>query len=108
MDIVSEDLLNLFDVNNNFSTNSQIDQVVSEDVQLSDPISDRKERGNNMKIPYIKVKQKGEIFFLTKFNAKELKEHIHFHVRDPYIESQSKELDKFEDYMGKLTKRIVF
>ncbi|PFJ51499.1 hypothetical protein [Bacillus thuringiensis] len=41
LDIVSEDLLNLFDVNNNFSTNSQIDQVVSEDVQLSDPISDR-------------------------------------------------------------------
>lgn len=58
-----------------------------------------------MNIPYIKIRQKGEIFFLTKFKASELKERIHFHVRDPYIQDENNDSDKFQQYMERLSKK---
>lgn len=60
-----------------------------------------------MKIPYIRVKQKGEIFFLTKFKAKDLKDRIHFHIRDPYLKHVEKENDNFNEYIKKLNKKGI-
>jgi DGQHR domain-containing protein len=63
-----------------------------------------------MKTPYIRVAQKGEVFYLTKFKAKELKNLVHFHVRDPYKEDNDIIYDnKFDKYMNKLqSKNIKF
>lgn len=49
-----------------------------------------------MKIPFIKVNQKGETFFICKMNAKDLKEHINFEFRDPYFDYKSQK-DRFND-----------
>jgi len=54
-----------------------------------------------MKTPYIRVKQKGEVFFITKFKAKELKKLVQFHVRDPYKESYTNN-NKYEQFIEKL------
>lgn len=56
-----------------------------------------------MKLPYLKIKQKGETFFVVKFKASYLKEHVDFHFRDPYKKSKSEFL-KFEDYLQQLEK----
>lgn len=37
-----------------------------------------------MKIPYIKIKQRSETFYVVKFNAKKLIEKLNFHFREPY------------------------
>lgn len=44
-----------------------------------------------MKIPYIKIRQRGEIFYLTKFQAGFLLEHINFHYREPYAHIEGRE-----------------
>lgn len=45
-----------------------------------------------MKIPYIKIKQRGEVFYMTKFQAPILLDHLNFHYRDPYIELEKEEI----------------
>jgi len=58
-----------------------------------------------MKIPFIKVKQREEIFFVTKLKASVLKEHIDFHFRDPYLRYQTrKESENTESYITKIKK----
>lgn len=42
-----------------------------------------------MKIPYLKIKQRGEVFFSSKFKASTLLSHIDFHFREPYEDLQS-------------------
>jgi DGQHR domain-containing protein len=45
-----------------------------------------------MKIPYIKIKQRGEVFYMTKFQAPILLDHLNFHYRDPYSELEKEEI----------------
>ena len=45
-----------------------------------------------MKIPYLKIKQRGEVFYMTKFQAPILLDHLNFHYRDPYIELEKDEI----------------
>lgn len=37
-----------------------------------------------MKVPYIKIQQRGETFYSVKFKASFLLEHLNFHFREPY------------------------
>jgi DGQHR domain-containing protein len=56
-----------------------------------------------MKIPYIRVKQRGETFYITKLKADFLKEHVNFHFRDPYLKYQSPDVtEKVNEYLDKL------
>lgn len=58
-----------------------------------------------MKTPYIRVSQKGEVFFLTKFKASELKKLVHFHVRDPY---KNLNMDnKYDNFIEKLKAKNI-
>ncbi|WP_407356405.1 DGQHR domain-containing protein [Methanolobus sp. WCC5] len=61
-----------------------------------------------IQIPYIKVNQRGETFFVTKMKASLLKEHVNFHFRDPYLEYQNEvNVQKFEAYIEKLGKKGI-
>ena len=60
-----------------------------------------------MKTPYIKVVQKGEIFFLTKFKASDLKQLVHFHVRDPYMNDSQEFNNKFEQFKKTLESKDI-
>ena len=59
-----------------------------------------------MRIPYIKIKQKNEVFFITKFNAKELQKRVNFHFRDPYSDEEQK-IILYNDYISKLEKKGI-
>lgn len=39
---------------------------------------------SQMKVPYIKIQQRGETFYSVKFKASFLLEHLNFHFREPY------------------------
>ncbi|MCR8855183.1 DGQHR domain-containing protein [Lysinibacillus fusiformis] len=58
-----------------------------------------------MKTPYIRVLQKGEVFFLTKFKARELKNLVHFHVRDPYKNTNAD--NKYDKFIEKLKDKNI-
>ncbi len=61
-----------------------------------------------MKIQYIKVKQRGEVFFVTKLKASLLRDHVNFHFRDPYLEYESEETqEKARDYIDKIEKKGI-
>jgi DGQHR domain-containing protein len=60
-----------------------------------------------MKTPYIRVVQKGEVFYLTKFKANELKRLVHFHVRDPYKDNTNNNNNKFDSYINKLKSKDI-
>lgn len=61
-----------------------------------------------IKIPYIKIKQRNEIFFMTKFRADIILPYIDFHFREPYFELQDpKEQIKTEDYLEKIRKQGI-
>ncbi|MEQ8924594.1 MAG: DGQHR domain-containing protein [Fulvivirga sp.] len=56
--------------------------------------------------PYIRVKQRGEVFFLTKFTVAELKDKVDLHFRDPYMSMESLEYqEKYTDYIEKIRKK---
>lgn len=61
-----------------------------------------------MRVPFIKVKQKSEVFFVCKMNALELKKHIDFKFRDPYYKYKN-ERDLYNDfeYNNKLNRRGI-
>ncbi|EQB89739.1 hypothetical protein M918_19255 [Clostridium sp. BL8] len=59
-----------------------------------------------MKIPYIKIVQKNEVFYITKFKASELKGRINFHFREPYSNTPE-EVIKYNDYIDKLKKKGI-
>ncbi|HAR84670.1 MAG TPA: hypothetical protein DCR69_02980 [Clostridium sp.] len=59
-----------------------------------------------MKVPYMRLKQKGEIFYIAKFNVLELKEYIDFHFRDPYL-GNKKDIEKVDDYVKKLERKGI-
>ena len=59
-----------------------------------------------MRIPYIKIKQKNEVFFITKFKATELQKRVNFHFRDPYSDEEQKKI-LYKDYISKLEKKGI-
>lgn len=54
-----------------------------------------------MKAPYIRIQQKDEIFFITKFPSDVLKKKVNFHFRQPYT-SQNSEFEDYLKYMDKV------
>ncbi len=61
-----------------------------------------------IKIPYIRVKQRSEIFYITKLKATFLKKHVNFHFRDPYLHLGSpKKVEEFNDYIDKIRKKGI-
>jgi DGQHR domain-containing protein len=61
-----------------------------------------------MKLPYIKIKQRSEVFYLTKFKATELIPRLNFHYREPYsnLETDSVIL-KNEKYIELINKKGI-
>jgi DGQHR domain-containing protein len=61
-----------------------------------------------MKLPYIKIKQRSEVFYLTKFKATELIPRLNFHYREPYsdLETDSVVL-KNEKYIELINKKGI-
>ena len=59
-----------------------------------------------MKIPYIKINQKNETFFVVKFSANELKKHVNFHFRDPYS-SEPEKNEECEQYLNKIRRKGI-
>lgn len=61
-----------------------------------------------MKIPYIKIKQRGEVFFSSRFKASELLDHLDFHFREPYEDLQSQKIQvKNEEYIEKIRRKGI-
>jgi len=61
-----------------------------------------------IRIPYIKVKQRNEVFFVTKFRSDILLEYIDFHYREPYSKLQdSNDQIKTSEYIEKIRKQGV-
>lgn len=59
-----------------------------------------------MKIPYIKLTQKNEVFYVVKFKALELRDKINFHFREPYSDTPEQIL-KYTEYIQKLKKKGI-
>lgn len=61
-----------------------------------------------IKVPYIKIKQRDEIFFVTKFRADILLKYIDFHFREPYLKLQDpKDQVKTEEYLEKIRRQGI-
>ena len=61
-----------------------------------------------MKLPYIKLKQRSEVFFLTKFLASELIPKLNFHFREPYSELEAESVIlKNEKYLELITNKGI-
>jgi DGQHR domain-containing protein len=61
-----------------------------------------------MKIPYIRVRQRGEIFFVVKLTVKALREKVTFHFREPYASYQEPEKqDKYLEYIEKIKRKGI-
>lgn len=61
-----------------------------------------------MKVPYIKIKQRSEVFYLAKFKASTLINAINFHFREPYSDFQSDAvLIKNEKYLADIKKKGI-
>ena len=56
-----------------------------------------------MRIPYIRIKQRDEVFFISKFNVKELLDRVDFHFREPYSNYDSQEIiEKNKKYIDRI------
>lgn len=56
-----------------------------------------------MRIPYIRIKQRDEVFFISKFNAKELLDRVDFHFREPYSDYDSQAIfEKNKKYIDRI------
>lgn len=60
-----------------------------------------------MRLPYIRVRQKGEVFFITKITIPFLKKHVTFHYRDPYKEQDDRVGFKYNDYLERLYRKGI-
>ena len=61
-----------------------------------------------LKIPYIKIKQRDEVFFVTKFRADILLKYTDFHFREPYAKLQDDdEQTKTNDYINKIRRQGI-
>lgn len=59
-----------------------------------------------MRVPYIKVKQKSEEFFVVKFKANDLRERVNFHFREPYMNTKKEVID-YKEYIEKLRRKGI-
>ena len=59
-----------------------------------------------MKLPYIKIQQKEEIFYLTKIRFSDLKEKINFHFRQAYSDDSNINIS-FNEYLEKIQKKGI-
>lgn len=57
--------------------------------------------------PYIRIQQRGEIFFLTKIPVSYLQEKVDLHFRDPYFHVHGEYRIKNEEYLQTLRKRGI-
>lgn len=58
-----------------------------------------------MRIPYIRIKQRDEVFFITKFNAAQLLDRVDFHFREPYSDLDNREFfEKKQNYIDRIKK----
>lgn len=63
---------------------------------------------NSIKLPYIRIKQRDEVFYVTKLNAKFLIDRIDLHFRDPYRDYLGdKSIEKIDDYLGKIQNKGI-
>ena len=61
-----------------------------------------------IRIPYIKVRQRNEVFFVTKFRSDILLEYTDFHYREPYSKLQdSNDQIKTSEYIEKIKKQGI-
>lgn len=61
-----------------------------------------------LKIPYIRIRQRDEIFFVTKFRADILLDYIDFHFRDPYTHLQNPLTQlKTDEYINRIQKQGI-
>ncbi len=61
-----------------------------------------------IKIPYIKIRQRGETFYVTKVKASILLDKINFHYREPYSELERDDIIiKDKKYIEAITKRGI-
>ena len=56
-----------------------------------------------MKAPYIKIQQKDEIFFITKFSSDYLRKKVNFHFRQAYSEETS-DFENYDMYINRIKK----
>ena len=54
-----------------------------------------------MKVPYIKIEQKNETFYVTKIKASVLRDHVNFHFRDPYSSENDRKV-MYSEYINKI------
>ena len=61
-----------------------------------------------MKLPYIKVKQRSEVFYLTRLKASILLNHLNFHYREPYSDLESEKIIiKNQKYIEQIEKKGI-
>ncbi|WP_437823960.1 DGQHR domain-containing protein [Tenacibaculum mesophilum] len=61
-----------------------------------------------MKVPYIRIRQRGEVFYSSKFKVNDLLEHIDFHFREPYEEYQTDDVNiKNEKYIDLIKRKGI-
>jgi|SRR6218665_247100 len=61
-----------------------------------------------MKLPYIRIKQRSEVFYITKFKASELITKLNFHFREPYSELESESVViKNEKYIELISRKGI-
>ncbi|MDY6388281.1 MAG: DGQHR domain-containing protein [Fibrobacter sp.] len=59
-----------------------------------------------IKCPYMKISQREEVFFLTKFRSVDLKKMVNFHFRQAYANNALKD-ELFDDYIEKVRSRGI-
>ncbi|WML48494.1 DGQHR domain-containing protein [Neobacillus sp. PS3-34] len=60
------------------------------------------------KIPYIRIKQRSETFFVSKINVSEISHRIDFHFRDPYSENENvNDVFTYNKYVEELKKQGI-
>lgn len=61
-----------------------------------------------IKIPYIRIKQRDEVFFVTKFRSDLLLGYLDFHFREPYLNLQTPiDQIKISDYIEKIRRQGI-
>jgi len=61
-----------------------------------------------IQIPYIRVRQRSETFYITRFKASFLLDHINFHYREPYAElSSDNVILKDKAYIAEITQKGI-
>ncbi|ALC89182.1 hypothetical protein AM500_04800 [Bacillus sp. FJAT-18017] len=60
-----------------------------------------------LRIPYIRVTQKSETFFVSKINTAEIANNIDFHFRDPYSIDEN-EIFTYQKYINELERNDIY